>query len=102
MTSTETQRDTKASRRIATAADHNTAPLGLDVTRKFAKFLAEFTFDQLPRRAVEESGRGLLDWMGCALAGSSHPTVSKLLAVLQAISASRQATVIGRDRKLGA
>jgi 2-methylcitrate dehydratase PrpD len=99
VTTTDSRRDT--SRRTATAADHNTAPLGLDVTRDFAKFLAGFTFDQLPQRALEESRRGLLDWIGCALAGSPHPTIGKLLTVLQAISATRQATVIGRNLKLG-
>jgi 2-methylcitrate dehydratase PrpD len=99
VTTTDTSRS--AARRTATAADHNTAPLGLDVTRDFAKFLSGFKFDELPPPAIEESRRGVLDWIGCALAGSPHPTVSKLHAVLQAISATRQASVIGRGLKLG-
>src|SRR5262245_61341173 len=99
MTSTDVQSDKP--RRLATAADHNTAPVGLNITRDFAAFLARFRFEDLPPRAIEESRRGVLDWLGCALAGSGHPTVSKLLAVLQAISTTRQASVIGRGLKLG-
>jgi len=43
----------------------------------------------------------VLDWIGCALAGSGHNTVMTLLAVLQEISGKPQATVLGRGLKLG-
>lgn len=85
----------------ATKADYNAASLGLDVTRDLGAFLARFKFEDLPERAVHESRRGVLDWIGCALAGSPHPTIGKLLAVLQAISGKPQATVFGRTLKLG-
>ena len=64
----------------ATKSDYGAAPLGLNVTRDLAAFLARFRFEDLPEAAVHEARRGVLDWIGCALAGSSHPTLGKLLA----------------------
>jgi 2-methylcitrate dehydratase PrpD len=86
---------------VATKADYNLASPGLNTTRLFADFLARFRFEDLPERAVHEARRGLIDWLGCALAGSGDPTIDKLLAVLSAISGKPQATVLGRKRKLG-
>ncbi len=86
---------------VATKADYNLASPGLDTTKRFGDFLARFRFEDLSERAVHEARRGLIDWLGCALAGSGHPTINKLLAVLTAISGKPQATVLGRRRKLG-
>jgi len=86
---------------VATKADYNLASPGLNVTRDFGDFLARFRFEDLSERAVHEARRGLLDWIGCALAGCRHPTIDKLLAVLEPISGKPQATVLGRSLKLG-
>src|SRR5262245_37340736 len=86
---------------VATKADYNHASTGLDTTKVFGDFLARFRFEDLSERAVHEARRGLLDWIGCALAGSGHPTIDKLLAVLTAISGKPQASVLGRKLKLG-
>ena len=86
---------------VATKTDYNLASPGLDTTKQFADFLARFRFEDLPERAVHEVRRGMIDWLGCALAGSGHPTIDKLLAVLSAISGKPQATVLGRKSKLG-
>jgi 2-methylcitrate dehydratase PrpD len=85
----------------ATKSDYGAAPLGLNVTRDLAAFLARFRFEDLPEAAVHEAHRGVLDWIGCALAGSQHPTVGKLLPVLTALNAQPQATVLGHKLKLG-
>jgi 2-methylcitrate dehydratase PrpD len=85
----------------ATKSDYGAAPLGLNVTRDLAAFLARFRFEDLPEAAVYEARRGVLDWIGCALAGSGHPTVGKLLPVLKALNAQPQATVLAHDLKLG-
>jgi len=86
---------------VATKADYNLASPGLNLTRDFGDFLARFKFEDLSERAVHEARRGLIDWIGCALAGSGHPTIDKLLSVLTAISGKPQATVMGRKLKLG-
>jgi 2-methylcitrate dehydratase PrpD len=82
-------------------SDYGAAPLGLGVTRDLAAFLARMRYEDLPEAAVHEARRGVLDWIGCALAGSRHPTVDKLLPVLKALNAQPQATVLGRNLKLG-
>ena len=43
----------------------------------------------------------MLDWIGCALAGSGHRTITTLLGVLQETSGKPPATVLGRKLKLG-
>jgi 2-methylcitrate dehydratase PrpD len=43
----------------------------------------------------------VLDWIGCALAGSGHRTITTLLAVLQETTGRPVATVFGRKLKLG-
>jgi len=86
---------------VATKADYNLASPGLNLTRDFADFLARFRFEDLSERAVHEARRGLIDWIGCALAGSSHPTIDTLLSVLTNISGRPQAMVLGRKLKLG-
>src|SRR5258705_11924397 len=86
---------------VATKADYNLASPGLNTTKMFGDFLVRFRFEDLPERAVHEARRGLIDWLGCALAGSRHPTIHKLLAVLSPISGKPQAPVPRRKRKLG-
>jgi 2-methylcitrate dehydratase PrpD len=63
--------------------------------------MASVRFAELPGRAIDEGKRGVLDWLGCALAGSRHPTLDHLLAVLQEAGGKSQATVFGRGLKLG-
>ena len=86
---------------VATKADYNLASPGSNVTRRFAEFLSRFRYEDLPERAVHEARRGLIDWIGCALAGSGHPTIDKLLSVIEPISGKPQATVLGRKLRLG-
>jgi 2-methylcitrate dehydratase PrpD len=80
---------------------YGAAALGLGVTSEFARFLASIRYEDLPPEAVHEAKRAVLDWMGCAVAGSQHPTVQILLATFTEIGSAPTATVIGHDgRKL--
>jgi 2-methylcitrate dehydratase PrpD len=85
----------------ASKSDYGAAPLGLGVTRDLAAFLARIRFEDLPDAAVHEARRGVLDWIGCALAGSRHPTIGTLLPVLKALNAQPHATVLAHGLKLG-
>ncbi len=85
----------------ATKADYGAAPLGLNVTRDLAAFIARFRYEDLPEAAVHEARRSVLDWLGSTLAGARHPTLDRLLPVLQELSGTPQATVFGRGMKLG-
>ena len=71
------------------------------LTKKLCGHLAAAQFADLTNAAMNEARRGVLDWIGCALAGSGHKTVTTLLAVLQEISGRQQATVLGRGLRLG-
>jgi 2-methylcitrate dehydratase PrpD len=76
-------------------------PSAKTLTKTLCAHLAAAQFGDLSAKALHEARRGVLDWTGCALAGSAHPTVSKLIAVLQEAGGRPQATVLGRRLKLG-
>ena len=81
---------------------YGAASTGQQITRDFAGFLSEIRFEGLSAQAVHEAKRAVLDWIGCALAGSTHPTVGVLLATFEQIGSRPEATVLGhRARKLG-
>ncbi len=82
-------------------AGYGVASLNLNLTRDFCAFLSRFRYEDLPREAVHEAKRGLLDWVGCALAGSGHKTIDMLLAVLRGVGSQPHATVFGRGLRLG-
>jgi len=81
--------------------EYGLAPVGLTVTRDLCTFLAGFRFEDLPEAAVHQARRGVLDWIGCALAGSRHRTIDALLSVLQDAGAGGHAPVLGRGITLG-
>ena len=81
--------------------DYGVAPLHLDVSRDFCAFAASVSYADLPAAVVAEARRGILDWVGCALAGSRHATIPKLLAGLEKIGSLERVPVIGHARKLG-
>ena len=81
---------------------YSAASRGLQITSKFARFIAEMRFEDLTPAAVHEAKRAVLDWLGCALAGSTHPTVKILLQTFKDVGSVPVATVIGQGgRKLG-
>lgn len=79
------------------AADSRTDTL----TRKLCETLAARRVEDMPDAVAHEGCRGVLDWLGCALAGSAHPTIDILLRTLREIAPSPIASVFGRDLKLG-
>jgi 2-methylcitrate dehydratase PrpD len=94
-------REKTMSARRAANIEYDLAPVGMNVTKDFGAFLATFRFDDLPGAAVQQARRGVLDWLGCALAASRHPTVATLLSVLESAGGNGQATVLGHTLKLG-
>ncbi len=71
------------------------------LTKTLCGHLAAAQYGDLSAKAVHEARRGVLDWIGCALAGSGHKTITTLLSVLQDISGRPQATVFGCELRLG-
>ena len=70
-------------------------------TRTLCAHLSQVQYGELTPAAIREAHRGVLDWIGCALAGSRHQTINKLLGLLQELSGQPQATVFGRNLRLG-
>jgi 2-methylcitrate dehydratase PrpD len=71
------------------------------LTKTLCSHLSHVQYGDLSQKAIHEVKRGVLDWLGCALAGSKHPAIDKLLDVLQEAGGKPQATVFGRSIKLG-
>ena len=71
------------------------------LTKTLCGHLAEAQYSDLSPKAISAARRGVLDWIGCALAGSKHPTIDKLLEVLREAGGKPQATVFARGLKLG-
>ena len=81
---------------------YGAAATGLEITRTFARFLSNMRYEDLSLAAVHEAKRAVLDWIGCGLAGSTHPTVKVLLLTFEDIGSVPVATLFGqRGRKLG-
>ena len=85
----------------AAAVEYGVAPLRLNAGRDFCAFLASFRYEDLPEQVIHESRRGVLDWLGCALAGSRHPKLRKALAGIKALGSAERARVIAHDLRLG-
>ena len=83
------------------ASTYGAASTGLGITSTLARFLSGIRYEDLSPAAVHEAKRAVLDWIGCALAGSTHPTVNVLLATFEDLGSVPVATVLGRSgRKL--
>jgi 2-methylcitrate dehydratase PrpD len=81
--------------------DQNLDLNAVTLTKTLCGHLAAAQFSDLSPAAQREARRGVLDWMGCALAGSTHKTIDVLLGVLQEGGGRSQATVLGRNLRLG-
>src|ERR1700722_5831599 len=67
-------------------------------SRRLYQRAAEVADDESARHTVD---RCLVDWAGCALAGSRHPAAATISPVLPMFGASDDCTVIGQDRRSG-
>ena len=81
--------------------NHNLDPAAVTLTKALCAHLAAARYSDLSAAAQRAARRGVLDWVGCALAGSTHKAIDTLLAVLRETGGRPQATVLGRDLRLG-
>jgi 2-methylcitrate dehydratase PrpD len=81
--------------------DQNLSPDAVTLTKTLAAHLAAARFGDLTEAARHAARRGVLDWIGCALAACRHPTVTTLVDVLAETGGRPQATVLGRGLELG-
>jgi 2-methylcitrate dehydratase PrpD len=86
----------------ANSGGYGAAATGQQITSAFARFLSEMRYEDLSPEAVHEAKRAVLDWTGCALAGSTHPTVRVLLTTFDEVGSRSDVSVIGHGgKKLG-
>jgi len=69
-------------------------------TSTLASYVVNARFGDIPENVRHEAVRSLLNWIGCAVGGSRHETVTRALAALAGFSGPPQATVLGRGERL--
>ena len=70
------------------------------VTRTLAAFVAKHPSRGWSDGVEHETRRTLLNWLGCAIGASRHPTVQAALAGVQELSPAPQASVLGRSERV--
>jgi 2-methylcitrate dehydratase PrpD len=80
---------------------YSAANLDVGISRSFCDFTSGLSFDSLPAKVRHECKRGLLDWLGCALAGSGTDTIARLNSALNAAGSLPKAQVLGHVQKMG-
>lgn len=71
-----------------------------DVTKGLARRIVESKYADLPDAVLHEAARALLNWCGCAIAGSRHETVDCALAAVMPFAGAAQAGVFGRRERM--
>lgn len=68
-------------------------------TRSLARYVSDTRYSDLPQRVRHEALRAFVNFVGCAIGGSTHPVVSTLERTLCAFSGQPEASIIGRRVK---
>lgn len=71
-----------------------------EITAALARWVADSGYDALPDAVRREARRTFVNFVGCALGGSTHAAVTTVLATVDEMSGPRQATVIGHVERL--
>ena len=73
-----------------------------NITRGLAAYVVDSRFEDIPAEVRREGVRSLINFIGCAVAGSRHETVEAALAALRDLGASGETVVLGRSERLDA
>jgi 2-methylcitrate dehydratase PrpD len=73
---------------------------GAGVTRRLAEFVVNSRPSQVPPAPRREAIRSILNYVGCAVGGSSHQTVQCALDALAPFSGPAAASLMGRRERL--
>jgi 2-methylcitrate dehydratase PrpD len=68
-------------------------------TRDLARFLAKTRLEDIPTGVRKETARTVLNWVGVAVGGAQHETVTRVLAALQPFAGAAQAQIVGRKER---
>jgi 2-methylcitrate dehydratase PrpD len=70
------------------------------ITQVLADFVVRSRPDDIAAPVYAEAVRSFLNWTGCAVGGSIHPTLDRTLAAIRPFVGPQQATVLGRGDRL--
>jgi 2-methylcitrate dehydratase PrpD len=70
------------------------------ITQVLADFAVRSEPNDIPPPVYAEAVRSFLNWTGCAVGGSIHPTIDITLAAIKPFAGPGQGTVLGRGDKL--
>src|SRR2546430_16237968 len=73
----------------------------MNETRTLARFIAETTFTDLPRRLVENLKITVLDTVGAALVGTRQPWAQRIVAGVKALGGAPEASGIHQGSRTG-
>lgn len=71
-----------------------------DATRNLARYVVGSKPGEIPQQVRKEAARTLLNWAGCAIGGSRHPTVDIAIGALTPFAGPAQATLLGRRERM--
>jgi 2-methylcitrate dehydratase PrpD len=74
----------------------------MDITQALAQFVTELTCDRIPEEVRHAARRGLIDTVGCAIAGSREDCTIIALALAREDAGNPRATAIFGSRETGA
>lgn len=69
------------------------------ITPRLAEFIAAADIASIPEPVRHEARRALLNYIGCAIGGSRHPSITILLDAFADVSGPAQATLFGRGQR---
>ena len=72
----------------------------MEVTKILAQFVVDSRYADIPAKIRHEATRSVLNWLGCAVGGSHHPTIDIALSALAPFSGPAQASLLGRSERL--
>lgn len=78
------------------------ATTSVPVTHIVARYAATAPVEQIPAGVRKEAARTLLNWVGCAVGGSTNPAPGRAVKALQPFSGPPQASLFGRKERLDA
>ncbi len=73
-----------------------------DATKRLAQYVLKAKFEDLPTNVVKETKRALVNYMGVTVGSCKHEAVEIAIQSLSAVSASKQATILGRKERFDA
>jgi len=79
--------------------DNHKKSFSMNVTDRLADFIVQMHFGAIPETAIEKAKEGVLDFIGCTLAGSKNQVGRKIVEYVRSQRGREEATVFGMGFK---